>query len=83
MLHIREATEADFEKIWPIFHAITSAGDTYAYPPDVTKSEGKRLWLDLPRKTFVAENDNEFCWVLNTSKPIRPARVPMCVIAAT
>lgn len=59
MLHIREATDADFERIWPIFQAIASAGDTYAYPRDVTKAEGKRLWLDLPRKTFVAEDDSE------------------------
>ena len=43
MLKIREATEADFEKIWPIFHAVASGGDTYAYPTDVTKAEGRRL----------------------------------------
>ena len=54
-MQIREATEADFEKIWPIFHQIASAGDTYAYPREVTKSEGKRLWMELPRKTYVAE----------------------------
>lgn len=55
---IREATEADFEAIWPIFKEIASVGDTYAYPSDTSKSEGKRLWMDLPRKTFVVE-DNE------------------------
>ncbi|MCG8014891.1 MAG: GNAT family N-acetyltransferase [Candidatus Thiodiazotropha sp. 'RUGA'] len=51
---IREATEADFEAIWPIFKEIASAGDTYAYPTDTSKSEGKRLWMDLPSKTYVA-----------------------------
>ena len=55
-MQIREATEADYEDIWPIFHKIASAGDTYAYPRDVTKSEGKKLWMDLPRKTYVAES---------------------------
>ena len=59
MPQIREATAADFEKIWPIFQAIASAGDTYAYPTDVTKTEAKRLWMELPRKTFVAEDDGE------------------------
>ena len=59
MLQIREATDADFEKIWPISKAIASAGDSYAYPTDVAKAEGKRLWLDTPRKTFVAEDDGE------------------------
>ena len=55
-MQIREATEADYEQIWPIFHEIASAGETYAYPRDVTKSEGKKLWMELPRKTYVAEN---------------------------
>jgi ribosomal protein S18 acetylase RimI-like enzyme len=54
---IREATKSDFEKIWPIFHEIASAGETYAYPRDVTKEEGEKLWMDKPRKTFVAERE--------------------------
>lgn len=57
MVLIREATKSDFEKIWPIFREIASAGETYAYPPDVTKEEGKKLWMDMPRKTFVAESE--------------------------
>ncbi len=59
MLQIREASEVDFDKIWPIFRAIASAGDTYAYPKNVTRAEGRRLWLDTPRKTLVAEDDGE------------------------
>ena len=59
MLEIREATEVDFDKIWPIFQAIASAGDTHAYPTNVIKADGKRLWLDTPRKTFLAEDDGE------------------------
>jgi glutathione S-transferase len=47
MLQIREATNVDFENIWPIFQTIASAGDTYAYPVDVTKAEGERLWMEL------------------------------------
>jgi GNAT superfamily N-acetyltransferase len=54
---IREATKSDFEKIWPIFSEISSAGETYAYPRDITKEEGKKLWMDMPRKTFVAERE--------------------------
>ncbi|MCG8087033.1 MAG: GNAT family N-acetyltransferase [Candidatus Thiodiazotropha taylori] len=56
---IREATEADYESIWPIFKEIASAGDTYAYPTDTSKSEGKRLWMDLPRKTYVVVEDEK------------------------
>ena len=55
-MQIREAIESDFEDIWPIFHEIVSAGETYAYPPNTTKQEAKRLWMQLPRKTYVAED---------------------------
>ncbi|ODB84259.1 GNAT family N-acetyltransferase [Candidatus Thiodiazotropha endoloripes] len=58
-MQIREATEVDFDAIWPIFKEIASAGDTYAYPSDTSKNEGKRLWMDLPRKTFVVVEDKK------------------------
>jgi hypothetical protein len=41
-LRIREAIEPDFEIIWPIFHEIASAGETYAYPQDISKEEAKK-----------------------------------------
>ena len=56
-MRIREANESDFDAIWPIFHEVVSAGDTYAYDPATDKREAERLWMTLPRKTFVAEDD--------------------------
>ncbi len=54
---IREAAAADFDAIWPIFHEIASAGETYGYPRDIPKGEAERLWMEVPRKTYVAEED--------------------------
>ncbi|WP_445398965.1 GNAT family N-acetyltransferase [Zobellella sp. An-6] len=54
-MNIRAATQDDFEQIWPIFRDIAAAGDTYAYPRDINREQARQLWLDLPRKTFVAE----------------------------
>lgn len=56
---IREAVSGDFEQIWPIFHEIAAAGETYAYPRDITKEEALRLWMDVPRKTYVFEQDGK------------------------
>lgn len=56
---MREATEADFDKIWPIFQQIVSAGDTYAYSQDTTKEQAINIWLKIPQKTFVFEQDGE------------------------
>lgn len=57
-MNIREATEKDFDQIWPIFHEIVSAGDTYAFPIETTKQQALIIWLKTPIKTFVAEEDN-------------------------
>ena len=57
-MNIREATEKDFDEIWPVFHEIVSAGETYAYPEDTTKDQALGIWLETPRKTFIAEENN-------------------------
>lgn len=56
-MDIREATIKDFNQIWPIFHEIVAAGETYAYERDTTKDQAKSIWLDCPQKTFVFEED--------------------------
>lgn len=58
-MNIREATECDFDAIWSIFNEIVSAGETYAYPIETTKDEAFKLWMQLPRKTYVAEENNQ------------------------
>jgi len=57
-MNIREAKLSDFDKIWPIFHEIASAGETYAYSPDTSKAEALDIWISNPRKTFVVEENN-------------------------
>ncbi|SES27355.1 GNAT family N-acetyltransferase [Halopseudomonas bauzanensis] len=58
-MNIREATKDDFDSIWPIFHEVAAAGDTYAYPRDTTREQAFVLWMDYPRKTFVCEEDGQ------------------------
>lgn len=57
-MNIREATDSDFEEIWPIFHEIVAAGDTYAYPQDTTRDQAINLWMHQPRATFVVEENH-------------------------
>jgi len=58
-MNIRRAIETDFDAIWPIFHEITAAGETYAYPPETTKEEAFRIWMSAPRETYVVEENGE------------------------
>jgi len=56
---IREAKDSDFAAIWPIFHEIARAGDTYAYKTEISCDEAFQVWMTLPVKTFVAEEDGQ------------------------
>ena len=58
-LKIREAQDSDFDQIWPIFHEIVSAGDTYAFPRNASREEAYDLWMATPRRTYVAEESGQ------------------------
>ncbi len=54
---IREANDADFSAIWPIFHAVVAHGDTYAYAPTTTLEEARALWCGSAWRVFVAVSE--------------------------
>jgi L-amino acid N-acyltransferase YncA len=57
-VEIREATPADWERIWPFFRTIVAAGDTYTYPRDITAEAARASWMQRPPgRTFVAVDD--------------------------
>lgn len=54
-LTISQAEESDWPLIWPIWHEIVAAGDTYAYDPDTTYEAAKAMWLaPPPSETWIA-----------------------------
>ncbi|MFF4604303.1 GNAT family N-acetyltransferase [Streptomyces sp. NPDC001339] len=64
---IREATASDWPAIWPFFHAVVAAGETYAYPRDLDEAGGREIWMqDPPGRTFVAVDESGT--VLGTAK---------------
>jgi len=80
MITIREANAEDFEQIWPFFHDIVSAGTTYGYPTDITKQEAVDIWMTLPEKTYVAEDNGDIVgsYYLKTNKPGPGSHVCNC-----
>jgi len=72
VLHIREAAVSDYQLIWELFSEVVSAGDTYAYSPDTTRSEAIHIWVDSPLATYVALLDGEVVGTY-TIKPNQPA----------
>jgi len=52
---IRDARPEDWAAIWPFFQRIVLARETYAFDPDMTEDEARRLWMIGPTgRTSVA-----------------------------
>ncbi|MFL5515086.1 MAG: GNAT family N-acetyltransferase [Gemmatimonadales bacterium] len=71
---IRAATDGDWPRIWPFFSAIIAAGETYAYPEDLTIETGRGWWMPgPPSQTVVLEDDGSIAGSA-TMGPNRPGR---------
>ena len=68
------ASAEDWPRIWPFFRDTVLAGETYAYPEDLTSEQAAALWMERPPgATVVLEDDGV---VLGSAKmgPNRPSR---------
>ncbi|MBX6391257.1 MAG: GNAT family N-acetyltransferase [Frankia sp.] len=55
-LVIRPAEADDWERVWPFWHEIVAAGETYPYDPATTSEQGRAMWFaPPPAYTYVAE----------------------------
>lgn len=57
-VQIRNATADDWPAIWPFFHQIVAARETYTYDPELTEEQAGALWMSPssspPARTTVA-----------------------------
>ncbi|MFC9243732.1 GNAT family N-acetyltransferase [Streptomyces sp. NPDC057136] len=64
---IREATTEDWAAIWPFFHEIVAAGETFTYPVHLGRDDAREWWLvQAPSRAVVAVDDSGT--VLGTAK---------------
>lgn len=56
---IRSARNTDAEPIWSILEPIIRAGDTYALPSSMSRTEALSYWLSANHEVFVAEQQGE------------------------
>jgi len=70
-LEIREIGADEFDLVWPIFHAVAAAGDTYTYSPDTGFEDARAMWTTAPTRCFVALVDNQpaGCYALKPNQP--------------
>jgi len=54
-MEIRIAEAGDWPAIWPIWHEVVAAGQTYTWAPDTGEEAARALWMPpAPAETWVA-----------------------------
>ena len=53
---IRRYEEQDWNGVWAILEPVFRAGETYAYPLDISEDDARRKWTGSPKEVFVAED---------------------------
>ncbi|MCW8096989.1 GNAT family N-acetyltransferase [Streptomyces tauricus] len=54
---IREAVAGDWPRIWPFWHRIVAAAESYAWDPDTSDEDARALWMAPGKRVFVAEDE--------------------------
>lgn len=53
---IRRFEKQDWNGVWVILEPIFRAGETYAYPLDISEEDARRRWTGSPNDVFVADD---------------------------
>jgi ribosomal protein S18 acetylase RimI-like enzyme len=70
---IRQATEADWPRVWALFRSVAAAGDVFAYDESTAEEVARKLWFDPPAVCYVAEVDGAFAGTYYV-RPNQPGR---------
>ncbi|MFC7904555.1 GNAT family N-acetyltransferase [Streptomyces griseoincarnatus] len=54
---IREARPDDWARIWPFWHRIVAAGETYTWDPGTYEEDARALWMSPAKRVYVVEDD--------------------------
>ncbi len=73
-VHIREATDEDWARIWPFFSRIVADGQTYAYPDGMTEASARPWWMEEPPGVTLVAVDGDTVLGSARTGPNRPGR---------
>ncbi len=72
MSQIRKYEKKDWPQLWLILKNVFHAGETYAVPTDISETEAKRIWIEIPLATFVIVDENNIIGGSYYIKPNQP-----------
>lgn len=67
---IRLARAHDWASIWPIWHSVVSAGETYVWSPTTSEDDAHTFWMLSPRaEVWVVDDETDGIVATATLKP--------------
>jgi ribosomal protein S18 acetylase RimI-like enzyme len=54
MTTIRRYQEVDWPVVWSLLRSTFASGDTYAFSPESSETEIRKVWIEAPAATYVA-----------------------------
>jgi ribosomal protein S18 acetylase RimI-like enzyme len=57
-VRIRPYEGSDWDGVWAILEPVFRAGETYAFPRDITAADAKAAWTSEPKQVFVAVDES-------------------------
>lgn len=81
MIRITPFEPGHWPAVWGILEPVFRAGETYAFAPDITEQEARRLWSEVPAATFAAlgpEGQVLGTYYLKPNQPALGAHVCNC-----
>jgi GNAT superfamily N-acetyltransferase len=74
VVQIRQATDEDWPRIYPFYAAIVEAGESYAFPPDLTLEQARPWWMEQPPGVTVVAVEGDALVGSAKTGPNRPGR---------
>ena len=71
-MEIRKYQEIDWGQVWPMVEKVFRAGETYAFSPEITEEEAQKVWIELPRETYIAIGQDNIILGTYFIKPNQP-----------
>lgn len=77
---IRLFQPSDWPAVWTMIEPVFREGRTYVYSPEITEDEARKIWIDAPLATFVAEEDGEILgtYYLKPNQPGQGSHICNC-----
>ena len=74
MIKIRSYNNNDWPRVWQIIEPVFRAGETYAFPRNISEEEAHKAWVLAPRATYVAVDKDDALLGTYYIKPNQPGQ---------